>query len=51
VPARVVRPLSDGERAAIPEIVERYVRLKEKYQAALADPGAATAALPTGARR
>jgi len=36
VPARVVRPLSDRERAAIPEIVERYVRLKESYRAALA---------------
>jgi gamma-carbonic anhydrase len=35
IPARVVRPLSDGERAAIPAIAERYVRLKEAYQAAL----------------
>lgn len=32
VPARVVRPLSDRERAVIPEIVERYVRLKESYR-------------------
>ena len=36
VPARVVRLLSDGERAAIPEIAERYVRLKEVYRAELA---------------
>lgn len=35
VPASVVRPLSDRERAAIPEIAERYVRLKETYRAAL----------------
>lgn len=32
VPARVARPLSDGERAAILEIVERYVDLKESYR-------------------
>jgi len=37
VPARPVRPLSDGERAAIPEIVARYVRLKETYRATLGD--------------
>jgi gamma-carbonic anhydrase len=36
VPARVVRPLSDGERAAIPAIAERYLRLKESYRQALA---------------
>ena len=48
VPARVVRPLSDRERAAIPEIVERYVRLKESYRAALA---AEVAPLPAGAVR
>ena len=35
VPARVARPLSDREREAIPEIVTRYVRLKEQYRAAL----------------
>ena len=48
VPARVVRPLSDRERAAIPEIVERYVRLKESYRAALA---AEAAPQPAGAAR
>jgi carbonic anhydrase/acetyltransferase-like protein (isoleucine patch superfamily) len=42
IPARVARPLSDREREAIPEIAERYVRLKEIYRAALASgaPGA-----------
>lgn len=48
VPARVVRPLSDRERAAIPEIAERYVRLKETYRAALAD---AAMPQPVGAAR
>ena len=48
VPARVVRPLADGERAAIPEIAERYVRLKESYRAALS---MAAAAQPAGAVR
>jgi len=58
VPARVVRPLSDGERAAIPEIAERYVRLKEVYRAALAGGDAsaarssdATTVQPAGAAR
>lgn len=32
VPARVVRPLSAEESAAIPEIAERYVALKERYR-------------------
>lgn len=32
IPARVLRPLSDRERGAIPEIAERYVRLKERYR-------------------
>jgi carbonic anhydrase/acetyltransferase-like protein (isoleucine patch superfamily) len=32
IPARVVRPLSDEERAAIPAIAERYARLKEEYR-------------------
>ncbi len=36
VPARVARPLSDAERANIPAIVERYVRLKDQYREALA---------------
>lgn len=35
IPARPVRPLTDGERAAIPEIVARYVRLKESYRATI----------------
>lgn len=35
VPARVVRPLSDGERRLLTEIRERYRRLKEEYRAAL----------------
>lgn len=48
VPARVVRPLSERERATIPEIVERYVRLKESYRTALAD---AAAPQPAGAVR
>ena len=47
VPARVARPLSDGERAAIPEIAERYVRLKESYRAVARD----SAAQPAGAVR
>jgi carbonic anhydrase/acetyltransferase-like protein (isoleucine patch superfamily) len=33
IPARVLRPLSDREREAIPEIADRYVRLKERYRA------------------
>jgi carbonic anhydrase/acetyltransferase-like protein (isoleucine patch superfamily) len=37
IPARVVRALSDGERAEIPAIAERYVRLKDAYRAALGD--------------
>ena len=36
VPARVARPLSDGERRLIGEIAERYVRLKDEYLTALA---------------
>lgn len=32
IPARVLRPLSDRERETIPEIAERYVRLKERYR-------------------
>jgi carbonic anhydrase/acetyltransferase-like protein (isoleucine patch superfamily) len=35
VPAKVVRPLSDGERAAIREIAERYVRVKNDYLATM----------------
>jgi carbonic anhydrase/acetyltransferase-like protein (isoleucine patch superfamily) len=35
IPARVARPLADGERAHIAEIAERYVRLKESYRATL----------------
>jgi carbonic anhydrase/acetyltransferase-like protein (isoleucine patch superfamily) len=35
IPARVARPLSAGEREEIPAIVERYLRLKEQYRAAL----------------
>ncbi len=45
VPARVVRPLSDGERAAIPEIAARYVRLKESYRQAL---GSGLGVVPAG---
>jgi hypothetical protein len=33
----VARPLSAGEREEIPAIVERYVRLKERYRATLGD--------------
>lgn len=36
VPARVARPLSDEQRALIPEIAARYVRLKDRYLEALA---------------
>ena len=36
VPARVTRPLSDGEREQIPAIAARYVTLKERYLEALA---------------
>lgn len=32
IPARVVRPLSDGERSNIAEIADRYVALKERYR-------------------
>jgi carbonic anhydrase/acetyltransferase-like protein (isoleucine patch superfamily) len=39
VPARVVRPLSDREREAIPEIAARYVRLKDEYRAVLGVSG------------
>lgn len=39
VPARVVRPLSDGERAAIGAIRDRYLALKERYRVALPAPG------------
>jgi len=35
VPAKIVRPLSDGERAAIREIAARYVRVKNEYLATL----------------
>lgn len=31
VPAKVVRPLSDGERAAIGEIARRYLAVKDRY--------------------
>jgi len=52
IPARVVRPLSDGERAAIPEIADRYVRLKEVYRKELAgDREAATGARAAEAGR
>lgn len=37
VPARVVRPLSDGELRSIGEIRDRYISLKERYRAALGD--------------
>ena len=40
VPARPVRPLSPEERRAIGEIRDRYVGLKERYRAALADAAA-----------
>jgi carbonic anhydrase/acetyltransferase-like protein (isoleucine patch superfamily) len=36
-PARVVRALSDGERAQIAGIAERYVRLAELYRAGLSE--------------
>lgn len=36
-PARVVRPLTDAERANIPAIVERYVRLAQSYHASLTE--------------
>ena len=36
VPARVARPLSDEEKALIPEIAARYVRLKDEYLEMLA---------------
>jgi carbonic anhydrase/acetyltransferase-like protein (isoleucine patch superfamily) len=39
-PARVARPLSDGERANIAGIAERYVRLAATYRASLAAAGA-----------
>ena len=35
IPARVVRPLSEEERAHIGEIRDRYVALKERYRAVL----------------
>lgn len=35
VPAKVVRPLSDAERANIVQIAARYVGVKERYLAAL----------------
>lgn len=35
LPARTVRPLSDGERAEIGAIRDRYVALKERYRASL----------------
>lgn len=37
IPARVVRPLSDEEKANIEGIRDRYVALKERYRAALGD--------------
>jgi len=40
VPARVTRPLSDGEREQIPAIAARYVTLKERYLEALAEVAA-----------
>lgn len=43
VPARMARELSDGERAAIPAIAERYVQLKERYLEALGGGIAAAA--------
>jgi carbonic anhydrase/acetyltransferase-like protein (isoleucine patch superfamily) len=50
VPARVARPLSDGERATIPEIAERYVRLKESYRQFLAGGAGSGPSSPDGAR-
>ncbi|MEO7793794.1 MAG: gamma carbonic anhydrase family protein [Thermoanaerobaculia bacterium] len=35
VPARIVRPLSEGERESIREIARRYVRVKNEYLSAL----------------
>jgi carbonic anhydrase/acetyltransferase-like protein (isoleucine patch superfamily) len=35
VPAKIVRPLSEGERATIREIAERYVRVKNEYLSTL----------------
>jgi carbonic anhydrase/acetyltransferase-like protein (isoleucine patch superfamily) len=35
VPARTVRPLTDGERRQIGEIRDRYLELKERYRTAL----------------
>jgi carbonic anhydrase/acetyltransferase-like protein (isoleucine patch superfamily) len=35
VPARVARPLSEGERAEIGEIARRYMRLKDEYRSEL----------------
>ncbi len=35
VPAKIVRPLSDGERASIVEIARRYVGVKNSYLDAL----------------
>ena len=37
IPARVVRPLTEEERATIGEIRDRYVALKERYRQALGD--------------
>lgn len=39
VPARVVRPLTDEERARIADTRDRYVRLKDEYLAALRSSG------------
>ena len=39
VPARVARPLSDEQRGLIPEIVARYVRLKDEYRELLTEAG------------
>ena len=36
VPARVARPLAEAQRALIPDIAARYVRLKDEYLAMLA---------------
>ena len=38
-PARVVRPLTDEERARIGEICDRYAALKERYRAAFSGSG------------
>ena len=48
VPARVVRPLDEDERALIPEIAARYVRLKDEYLAALGDLSGVAAAAEAG---